>query len=79
MANIYELTGELLALMDMAENDELDPQALADTMEGLAGEFDDKSSQASLQPGDGFFNHATGHNPTPDSMEEAWRFLEKHL
>ena len=45
----------------------------------IAGEFDDKSSQASLQPGDGFFNHATGHNPTPDSMEEAWRFLEKHL
>ena len=42
MANIYELTGELLALMDMAEMDELDPQALADTMEGLAGEFDDK-------------------------------------
>lgn len=42
MANIYELTGELLALMDMAEMDELDPQALADTLEGLTGEFDAK-------------------------------------
>ena len=42
MANIYELTGELLALMDMADEEDLDPQALADTLEGLEGEFDEK-------------------------------------
>ena len=38
---LYEITGELLALMEMAEED-LDPQALADTLEGLEGELDDK-------------------------------------
>lgn len=42
MASIYEVTGELLALMDMAEQEDMDPQALADTLEGLTGEFDDK-------------------------------------
>ena len=42
MASIYEVTGELLALMDMAEQEDMDPQALADTLEGLEGEFDDK-------------------------------------
>ena len=42
MANIYELTGELLALMDLADEEDLDPQALADTLEGLEGEFDEK-------------------------------------
>lgn len=45
----------------------------------IAGEFDDDSSRGSLQPGDGFFNHATGHTPTPESMEAAWQFLAQHL
>ena len=45
----------------------------------IAGNFDDESSKSSLQPGDGFFNHATGHTPTPDSMAKAWQFLAEHL
>lgn len=42
MATIYEVTGELLALMDMAEDEDIDAQALADTLEGLEGELDAK-------------------------------------
>lgn len=43
MSNIYELTNEYLQLMDMMENEELDPQVLADTMEGIEGEFEIKA------------------------------------
>lgn len=43
MSNIYELTNEYLQLLDMMENEELDPQILADTMEGIEGEFEIKA------------------------------------
>ena len=42
MASIYEVTEELVRLMDMAEDEDLDEQALTDTLEGLVGEFDAK-------------------------------------
>lgn len=40
---LYELTGELLELLRMAEDPEVDEQMLADTMEGIELEIEDKA------------------------------------
>lgn len=40
---IYEITNDYLQLMQMMEDPELDPQTLADTMEGIEGELEDKA------------------------------------
>jgi len=43
MSSLYQLTGEYRQLMDMMEDPELDPQTLADTMEGIEGELEVKA------------------------------------
>ena len=43
MANIYEITNDYLQIAAMMEDPELDPQTLADTMEGIEGEFELKA------------------------------------
>ena len=40
---LYELTAEYQQLLALAEDPDLDPQMLADTMEGLSGEIEDKA------------------------------------
>ena len=40
---LYELTGELLELMEMAQDPDVDPDALNDTMEAIDLAFDDKA------------------------------------
>lgn len=40
---IYEITNDYLQLMQMMEDPELDPKTLADTMEGIEGELEDKA------------------------------------
>lgn len=40
---LYELTGELLTLLDMAEEPDIDPQAIADTIEAVEGEIEIKA------------------------------------
>ena len=40
---LYELTDEVRTLLEMAEDDDLDPEVLADTLEALTGEFEDKA------------------------------------
>ncbi|MCD8208519.1 MAG: siphovirus Gp157 family protein [Bacteroidales bacterium] len=40
---LYEITGGLLQLLQLAEEEELDPEALEDTLEGIEGEFEDKA------------------------------------
>lgn len=40
---LYELTDDYLALLSMAEDPDIDPQALADTMEGIEGALEDKA------------------------------------
>ena len=44
MSNLYELTGDLLRLESLIDDDEqeLDEQALMDTWEGLEGEVNEK-------------------------------------
>lgn len=41
MSSLYELTGQYVALMDMAED--ADPDVLRDTLEGIEGEIEDKA------------------------------------
>ena len=41
MSTLYELTGQYLALMEIAE--EADPDVLKDTLEGIDGEIEDKA------------------------------------
>lgn len=43
MSTLYELTAQLQALLEMAEDPDIDEQVLADTMEGIEGEFEDKA------------------------------------
>lgn len=40
---LYELTSEFQELLAMAEDPDTDPEALADTMEGLTGEIEAKA------------------------------------
>ncbi len=41
MSTLYELTGQYMELMEMAE--EADPDVLRDTLEGIEGEIEDKA------------------------------------
>lgn len=43
MANLYELEKEYKELLDMAEDPEVDQQAIIDTLEGLEGEISQKA------------------------------------
>lgn len=43
MATIYELTDDYLALLEMAEDPDIDPQAFADTLAGIDGALEDKA------------------------------------
>lgn len=44
MGTLYEITGDYLRLLEMLEEDEnIDPQAFADTLEGIDGEFEIKA------------------------------------
>lgn len=43
MAALHQLTQEYMELLNMAEEMELDPQTLKDTLEGMDGEFEQKA------------------------------------
>lgn len=44
MSTLYEITGDYLRLLEMLEEeDNLDPQAFKDTLEGIEGEFEIKA------------------------------------
>lgn len=43
MATLYQITSDYLQLMQMMEDPEMDPQLLADTMEGIEGELEVKA------------------------------------
>lgn len=43
MNTLYELTSEYLQLLEMAEDPDVDLQTIADTMEAIGGEIEDKA------------------------------------
>lgn len=44
MSTLYEITGDYLRLLEMLEEEEsIDPQAFADTLDGIEGEFEIKA------------------------------------
>ena len=43
MATLYELTGEYQELLSMLEDPDTDPQVIADTLEGIGGEIEQKA------------------------------------
>lgn len=42
MATLYDITGRMLALVAMADDEDIEPEVLKDTLEGIEGEYDDK-------------------------------------
>ena len=40
---LYEITEQYIELLEIASDPDVDPQVLADTMEGVEGEFEDKA------------------------------------
>ncbi len=43
MSTLYELTDDYLNLLEMAEDPDTDPEAFADTLEGIEGAIEDKA------------------------------------
>lgn len=40
---LYELTADYMRLLELAEDPDVDPEVIADTLEGLGGEIEDKA------------------------------------
>ena len=43
MSTLYSLTSEYLQLLDMMQDPDVDPQTVADTIEGIEGEIEIKA------------------------------------
>ena len=50
MATMYELTGEYRELLAMAGDPEIDPEAIADTLEAISGEIEVKAENENGRP-----------------------------
>ena len=67
---LYDLTGEMLQLFEMAEDDAIDPQILADTLESLEYDFTEKAEQYAI-----LYNSLLGDADTLD--KEIKRLTER--
>ena len=67
---LYELTNEYMELLSLAEDPEVDEQVLADTLEGLTGEIEEKA--------DGYAKVISQINADVDALDkEIARLIEK--
>ena len=48
MPTMYELTGEYAAVLAMATDPEIDPQAITDTLESIGGEIEEKAENTAI-------------------------------
>lgn len=48
MASMYELTADWAAVLAMAQDPDIDPQAIADTLEAIGGEIEDKAENTAI-------------------------------
>lgn len=48
MASMYELTTDWAAVLEMAQDPDIDPQAIADTLEAIGGEIEDKAENTAI-------------------------------
>ena len=48
MASMYELTANWAAVLEMAQDPDVDPQAIADTLEAIGGEIEDKAENTAI-------------------------------
>ena len=42
MATLYDITGRLLGLLEIADDEDIEPEVFKDTLESIEGEYDDK-------------------------------------
>ena len=42
MATLYDITGRMLELLAIADDEDIEPEVLKDTLESIEGEYDDK-------------------------------------
>lgn len=48
MATMYELTSDYIAVLDMANNPDIPPEVIADTLEGISGEIELKAENSAI-------------------------------
>lgn len=48
MPTMYDLTADYMAVLDMATNPDIDPQAIADTLESIAAEIEVKAENTAI-------------------------------
>lgn len=48
MPSMYDLTADYMAVLEMAQDPEIDPQAIADTLEAIGGAIEDKAENTAI-------------------------------
>lgn len=85
MSTLYEITGDYLRLLEMLEEEDIDPQAFKDTLEGIEGEFEIKADgyarvlkELAAEAGkyDAEIQRMTARR---DSLNNRSRMLKQHL
>lgn len=74
MANIYELTADMMKILSMMDDPELDQQTLKDTMEGIEGAYEDKFDgyAAVIRQLTGYINELEEEKKRIDARKESF-------
>lgn len=74
MANIYELTEDMMKILSMMDDTDLDQQTLKDTMEGIEGAYEDKFDgyAAVIRQLTGYINELEEEKKRIDARKEAF-------
>ena len=74
MANIYELTEDMMKILSMMDDPDLDQQTLKDTMEGIEGAYEDKFDgyAAVIRQLTGYINELEEEKKRIDARKESF-------